>query len=85
MWGCSSDLFSNYFIWPTTGREFQEGLLLNERDPGVRERRRGGWRQAQCPGAMEASGKPAGRRLHTVKPRVTDLSRSCCLLPQVLL
>ena len=49
-------LFSNNFIWPTTGREFQEGLLLNERDPGVRERRGGGCRQVRsAPGAMEAS------------------------------
>ena len=68
-----------------SGREFLADLLLKR---GTQESGRGevvGGDGPRAPGAVEASGRPAGKRPHRVKPRVTDLPRSSCLLVQVLL
>ena len=63
--------FYLFHEWKTTSRR----PYPNERNPGVRERSDGGWRQR--PGAVaavEVSGRPGRERLHRVIVRVTDLS-----------
>ena len=82
---CSSGLFSNRFTWPTSGRQLLEYPLLARESQASREEE--GWveTEAWCPRAVEASGRARGGRLPRVKPRVTDLSRSCCFLVRVLL
>lgn len=66
-------------------RILKEAFLRGE---GPRSQEEEGWwveTGAQVLGAVEASGRPGGGRLLRMKPRVTDLSRSNCLLVQILL
>ena len=57
----------------------------NERDLGVRERRGGAWRQRPSAWVQWQSLEDLGEGGCVVKPRIPDLSRSSCLLVQVLL
>ena len=76
--------FLVFFSGPRVGENFK---IFSWREEPRSQGEEGWWVEigAQGPGCSGTSGRPAGRRPHRVKPRVTDLPRSSCLLVQVLL
>ena len=84
-WSAALACFLIVLPGPQVGGNFQNGGNSLRDNPRSQERKGAGRRQALCPRAVEASGRARGGRLPRMKPRVTDLSRSCCFLVWVLL